>query len=38
MDNVVIDWDSYKNDKDKLKNYKVELINLVEALKDFEFR
>ncbi|ORX53845.1 hypothetical protein BCR36DRAFT_284411 [Piromyces finnis] len=38
MDNVLIDWDSYKNNKDKLKSYKVELINLVEALKDFEFR
>ncbi|OUM56885.1 hypothetical protein PIROE2DRAFT_18305 [Piromyces sp. E2] len=38
MDNVLIDWDVYKDNKDKLQGYKVELINLVEALKDFEFR
>lgn len=38
MDNVLINWDSYKSDKDKLKSWKIELVNLIESLKDYEFR
>ena len=38
MDNVLIDWDSYQSDKDKLKGWKIELVNLIEALKNNEFR
>ena len=38
MDNILIDWDLYKLNINKLKEWKIELNNLIETLKDFDYR
>jgi len=38
MDNILIDWDLYQLNINKLKEWKIELNNLIETLKDFDYR